>query len=248
MHLNSLAQLSIIDHFTRSESTEIIMGVLMGTETLVSASFPLSTHNNRDSTTELETEAIKEQTVIDYELMDEMLGLMSSSDQVCGWYYCGPTLPADYLAICSKFKEYCLNPILVHLNTSLLNDCQELPLKAYVRYGCLALDIELTTEKVVSLAPTVTSPTRSSLKQHLLQARDVIDLLLKKVTEITNGSMQYPVLSNDEFKLIDSLCFIDGLSDFKGLLAKDDDTRELLLKLKQLTEAQVQLQKEIHAI
>ena len=220
----------------------------MGTETLVCASFPLSTHSCRDSIKELETEAIKEQTFIDYELMDEMLGLMTSNDQVCGWYYCGPTLPADYLAISSKFKEYCLNPILVHFDTSMLNDCQELPFKAYVRYGFLALDIELTTEKGVSFAPTITSPTGSSLKQQLLQARDIIDLILKKVKEITNGSMQYPVLSNDEFKLIDSLCSIDGLSDFKGLLAKDDETRELLLKLKQLTEAQVQLQKEIQAI
>ena len=238
--IHSVSALSILDHFTRSEPSELVMGVLLGTDSIdrpiITSTFPIST---KDGST-------------DFNLINEMHSLLSNNDQIVGWYVCGAKLPQNYLEINGKFREYySTNPCCVLLNTQILSGgkCDKLPLEAFIQAECLAIDIPvqiLGPDSNGGQIPNETENYKEALKRQLLDVRNLVSIIQAKTQAIVDGKEPIPTSQKliKEIELLESLFSVE---EFNLALKENELDQSLLLKIQEFTKLQLKLQKQIIA-
>ena len=226
VEISKPATLSILDHLTRSEPTELILGCLLGSALL---------DNSRISTT------APIQITMDGEINYELLENMTFNDQIIGWYLVGKKL-VDYLEINQKFKQFVENPICLFLNIDLVQGCDLLPLQAFEQKGCLAMDLKLKQLGGFNLVQDVDY--KQALGRELLRLNELLKVVQTQTQLIVDGKTPLPK-DKTLVKECEELGELFTVEKFKDAILKHDQDLDLLLKLKQATRTQLLLAKEL---
>jgi JAB1/Mov34/MPN/PAD-1 ubiquitin protease len=138
-YLSAVAIFEILNHYSRCEQDELVMGVLLGSANQIKSTIPLVATLDEGN------------IIIDRDLMSERLTLEEeiSTNQILGWYTFGD---GDWKAqVHSEIEEECLDEcLLLNIDMEKLSTSKKFPIDCFlgVGYGVLDGEQELAFVKI----------------------------------------------------------------------------------------------------
>ncbi|KAJ3305331.1 hypothetical protein HDV03_001624 [Kappamyces sp. JEL0829] len=261
-NVSPLTLLTVLDHYTRCEANEAVIGILLGTvsngsQVEVENSFILKVKGDEDD--ERDPSILP---VVDHDNLNQRLGLaqrLNPKHSIVGWYLAGPLASwAEELHQDIQRETIGFQAVFLHIDVELLATAHQFPLAAYVgapaavpmasepKYLFVPIPCVNESQDVAGLEFLNQSSGQdqsnvASLEQALLQIRTMLDTLQTHVDQVVNGSTP-----GDEATgryISDTLSLVQHLDkeSFSALFQSHRADLDMVAKLAALTKTQLSI-------